>query len=148
MSALTTSRIARSAAVVAMAGGAVAGAVSLSAAAPAVAAHTLKFTTVQIADQQLGYYDVAANKEISGGKTVGYDTTDCKINIDTHLAKCVIAASRAEGTFRGKVTLNLDSGAGSGTITGGTRAFKGATGTVTAKAVSNTKTLVTITYHS
>jgi hypothetical protein len=131
-----------------MAGGAVAGAVSLSAAAPATAAHTLKFTTVQIADHQFGYYDVAANKETRGGKVVGFDTTDCLIDIDAHVAKCTIAASRADGTFRGKVTLNLESGVGSGTVTGGTRAFGGATGTIAAKAISQTKTAVTITYHS
>ena len=33
-----------------------------------------------------------------------------------------------------------------GKVTGGTGAFKGATGTITAKNISSTKTAVTITY--
>ena len=148
MSALTTSRIARSATVAVMAGGAVAGAVGLGSAAPASATHTLKLTTVQIADKQVGYYDIAANKDIQNGKVVGFDTTSCLININTHVAKCEISVSRADGTFRGRATLNLDNGTGTGVITGGTRTFHGATGTLTAKPLSQTKTLVTVVYHS
>jgi hypothetical protein len=33
-------------------------------------------------------------------------------------------------------------------VTGGTGAFAGATGTITAKSISATKTTVTITYHT
>lgn len=148
MSALITSRVTRGAAVVLMAGGAVAGAVNFSSASPAVTTHTLKMTTVQIADHLSGYYDVSANKDLVKGKVAGYDTTSCFINIHTHVAKCAISVSRADGTFRGKATINLDSGAGTGVVTGGTRAFRGVTGSMTAKSVSQTKTLVTVTYHS
>jgi len=35
-----------------------------------------------------------------------------------------------------------------GTVTGGTGAFAGATGTITAKSISATKTTVTITCHT
>src|SRR5689334_3360082 len=107
MSALTSSRIARGAAIAVMASGAVASAVSLGAAAPASATHTLKMVTSQIADRQIGYYDVAANRDIHKGKTVGFDTTSCLINITTHVAKCEISVSRADGTFRGRARLNL-----------------------------------------
>jgi hypothetical protein len=145
---LTSSRLARTAVVAIAAGGAVAGAVGFSAAAPAKSQHTLKFTTVQIADKQIGDYDVAANKETAGGKVVGFDSTSCLIDVHTHVAKCAISASRADGTFRGTVALSLDSGTGTGKLTGGTRAYRGATGTITAKAISQSKTVVTISYTS
>jgi len=148
MSALTTSKLTRSAAVAVLAGGAVAGAVGLSAAAPASTHHTLKMVTTQIADRQIGYYDVAANKDTQHGKVVGFDTTSCLINIHTHIAHCAINVSRADGTFRGRAAINLDTGVGTGVVTGGTRRFHGATGTMTAKAISQTKTAVTVQYHS
>ncbi len=148
MSALTTSRIARSAVVAIAAGGAVAGAVGFGAAAPAAKQHTLKMVTTQIADQQIGDYDVAADKDLVGGKVVGFDTTSCRIDLQAHVAHCAISLSRADGTMRGKATINLDSGVGTGTVTGGTRAFRGATGTMAVKAISQTKTSVTITYRS
>jgi hypothetical protein len=50
------------------------------------------------------------------------------------------------GGFRyGTATVNLSTGAVSnGKVTGGTGSFTGATGTITAKAISNTKTAITI----
>lgn len=148
MSALTTSRLARGSAVVIVAAGTIAGAVGLSAAAPASKTHTLKLVTIQIADQQIGKYDVAADKDLQNGKVAGYDSTSCLIDFHTHVAKCAISVSRAGGTFRGKATLNLDNGTGTGTVTGGTGVFHGVTGTMTARSISQTKTAVTVRYHS
>ena len=51
------------------------------------------------------------------------------------------------GFLYGTFTLNLKTGAvTNGKVTGGTGAFKGATGTIKAKTISNTKHAVTITY--
>ena len=148
MSSALNSRIARGAVVALVAGGAVTGMVELGSAAPAAGTHTLRFTTVQIGDHISGSYDVAANKEVQNGKVAGYDVTDCFLNLHSHVANCAITLARPEGMMRGTATLNLDSGTGTGVITGGTRAYRGVTGTIAAKSLSQMKTAVTITYHS
>ncbi len=148
MSALVMSRITRSAAVAVVAGGVIAFAVGHGNAAPASGQHTFTMITEQIADHQSGYYDIAADKDLQHGEVVGFDTTSCFINITTHVATCAIDVSRADGTFHATATLDLDRGTGTGAVTGGTRAFRGATGTVHATSLSQTKTKVTVTYHS
>lgn len=148
MSSALNSRIARGAVVALVAGGAVTGMVELGSAAPASGTHTLRFTTVQIGDHISGDYDIAANKDVQNGKVAGYDVTDCLVNFHTHVANCEITLARPEGMMRGTVTLNLDSGTGTGVITGGTRAYRGVTGTIAAKSLSQRKTAVTLTYHS
>ena len=148
MSALVTSRITRIAAVTVVTGGFIALAVGHGNAAPASHRHTLSMITEQIADHQSGYYDIAADKDLENGKVVGFDTTSCFINITTHVATCAIDVSRADGTFHGTATLDLDSGTGTGTISGGTPAFRGATGTIRATSLSQTKAKVTVTYRS
>jgi hypothetical protein len=135
-----------------MAGGVVAGAVSLSAAAPAAAQHTLKFTSSNIGDHVAGYYDIAANVDKQNGKVVGYDTTDCHMFVKTKSAHCEVTLARAEGTMRGTVDLDLNTGRATGKVTGGTRAYRGATGTISGKAAGGTpqrpQTAVTIRYTS
>jgi hypothetical protein len=148
MSALTHSRIVRGAVVAVIAGGTVAGAVSLSAASPAAATHTLKFTASQVADHIIGFQDIAADVDKQNGKVVGYDTTDCKMNTQTKSAHCEVTLARAEGTLRGWLDLDLNTGLATGTITGGTRAYRGVTGTISGEAASNNATAVTIRYHS
>lgn len=148
MSALTHSKIVRGAAVAAVAGGTIAGAVGFSAAAPAATTHTLTFKASQIADHIIGFQDIAADVDKQGGQVVGYDTTDCKMNTQTKTAHCEVNLSRAEGTMRGWLKLDLNTGLATGTVTGGTRAFRGVTGTISAKAASNNVTAVTIRYHS
>jgi hypothetical protein len=62
------------------------------------------------------------------------------------------AAANVTGDFNGGLlygtfTVNFKTGAiTNGKVTGGTGSFKGATGTIKAKAISSTKTAVTITY--
>lgn len=152
MSAFTTARIASTAAVAVMAGGAVVGAVSLGVAAPAATQHTLKFTSRNIADHVSGYYDIAANVDKQHGKVVGYDTTDCHMLVQTKTAHCAVTLARAEGTMRGVITLDLNTGSATGKVTGGTRAYRGATGTISGKAAGGTpqrpQTAVTIRYTS
>ncbi len=151
MSALTSSRIVRGAAVAVMAGGTVAGAVSLSSAAPASTTHTLKFNASQIADHIIGFQDIAADVDKQNGKVVGYDTTDCKMSTQTKSAHCEVTLARAEGTMRGWVNIDLNTGLATGTVTGGTRAYRGVTGTISGQSgtqAKNPKTAVTIRYHS
>lgn len=148
MSPTTNSRIVRGAVVAALAGGAVAGTIGFSAAAPSAARHTLKFTTTQIADHTSGFHDVAADVDKQGGKIVGYDVSACNINVQTHRGRCDVDIARSAGTMRGRITINLDTGAATGVVTGGTRAYRGVVGTISGKSATESTTAVTIRYHS
>ena len=112
------------------------------------ATHTLKFTAVQVKSVMFTK-TTGANQEtdVNAGKTVGFDViyfaatsaTSGAVNItvDTH------------GFLYGTATVSIKTGAiTNGKVTGGTGAFKGATGTITAKSLntSGTKHAVTITY--
>jgi hypothetical protein len=126
-----------------------AGAFVLPAFASASAAtHTLKFISVEKASVQLtktmsAQQDTDVN---SKGKVIGYD--------DLYFAAISNSAANAwftldvdGGFISGTFKINYKTGAvTNGKVTGGARAFKGATGTLTAKAVSATRTAVTITY--
>jgi hypothetical protein len=57
--------------------------------------------------------------------------TSCRINTTTHTANCSVALARSNGILLAHVSTNLNNGRGKGTVLGGTRAFHGATGTVT-----------------
>jgi hypothetical protein len=118
------------------------------AAKPATASHTLKFISVQKASVSLSKTMFAQqDTDVSStGKVSGYD--------ELYLA--TTSAKTADGWF----TLDVDGGFLYGTfklntvtgkitggkVTGGARAFKGATGTFTATPLSSTKTSVKITY--
>jgi hypothetical protein len=120
---------------------------------PAVASahagtHTLKFIAVQEAA-------VVFNKSIAGiqekdvdtaGKTVGFDMLYFTA---TSPASAAINATvdTTGGFLYGRFTLNLKTGAvTNGKVTGGTGAFTGAIGTITAKTISSTRHALTITY--
>ncbi len=111
------------------------------------ATHTLKFTSVTVKSVFFtkttgGSQDTDVN---SAGKTIGFDVvyftvtgkTTATVNaaLDTKggLLYATFTTTNSFRTFKGRVT-------------GGTGAFKGATGTITAKAISSTKTAVTIIY--
>jgi hypothetical protein len=108
--------------------------------------HTLKFTAVSVnsvpfTSTNFGAQDTDVN---STGKTIGFDdlnvtstgpsgTGDVALDIEGGFLYGTIATTNAGKTFSGKVT-------------GGTGPYKEATGRITAKAISSTKTAVTITY--
>ena len=120
---------------------------------PAVAsAHsastTLKFIAVKKASvtftkATFGQQETDTN---AAGKTIGFD------EIYFAATSAISAAANVTGDYSGGLlygtfTLNLKTGAiTNGKVTGGTGAFAGATGTIKAKAISKTKTAVTITY--
>lgn len=74
---------------------------------------------------------MATDKNLQNGKVVGYDVTSCAINIHTHIARCDVALARAAGLMYLHAHVNVDTGQGGGTVTGGTRRFAGATGSIT-----------------
>ena len=110
--------------------------------------HTLKFIAVQKASVNFttatqGIQETDVN---TTGKTVGFDML--YFNIVSSSSAAVNATIDTKGGFLyGTFNINLKTGAlTNGKVTGGTGAFKGATGTITAKMISNTKHAVTITY--
>jgi hypothetical protein len=111
------------------------------------AVHTLKFISVEKASVNLtktmsAQQDTDIN---SKGKVIGYD--------ELYFASSSTAATGwatvdVDGGFiYGTFTVNFKTGAiTGGKVTGGARAFKGATGKLAAKSLSATRTAVTLTY--
>jgi hypothetical protein len=117
---------------------------------PAVAgAHTasttLKFVAVQKAhvsftSSTFGTQETDVN---STGTTIGFDDVYIKVT-GPNTATANVALDIKGGFLYGVVTTTDGGKTFSGKVTGGTGAFKGATGTITGKAISSTKTAVTI----
>ena len=110
------------------------------------ASHTLKFTAVTKArvtftSSTFGMQETDLN---STGKTIGFD--DVYITITGSTATANVAVDVTGGFLYGVVTSTNGGKTFAGKVTGGTGAFKGATGTIAGKAISSTKTAVTIIY--
>jgi hypothetical protein len=125
------------------------GALVLPAVASASSAtHTLKFisvtkTSVQFTKTTIGQQDTDVN---AVGKTVGFDMLYITFTSAT-TAAVNVTGDFSGGFLYGTGTINMKTGAFSnGKVTGGTGAFKGATGTIKTKTISKTKTAVTIVY--
>jgi hypothetical protein len=81
----------------------------------------------------------------STGKTIGFD--DVYFTLTGASSATANVAVDTTGGFLYAVASSTNGGKTfSGTVTGGTGAFKGATGTVTAKFINSTKEAVTIVY--
>jgi hypothetical protein len=120
---------------------------------PAVAsAHsattTLKFVSVQKAQvtfskTTFGQQDTDVN---ATGKPIGFDELYFATT-SASTAAANVTGDFSGGLLYGTFTVNFKTGAiSNGKVTGGTGKFAGATGTITAKSISKTKTAVTITY--
>jgi hypothetical protein len=112
------------------------------------ATHTLKFTAVQKA--QVSFTSATQGSQETdvnaAGKTVGFDMIYATATSPT-AGTVNITLDTAGGFMYGTANVNFKTGViSNGKVTGGTGAFKGATGTIVAKAISNTKHAVTITY--
>jgi hypothetical protein len=117
-------------------------------ASASTATHTLKFISVEKASVTLtktmsAQQDTDLN---SKGKVIGYDDLYFAVTSSSG-ANAWFSLDVDGGFISGTFKVNFKTGAiTNGKVTGGARAFKGATGTLTAKAVSATRTAVTITY--
>jgi hypothetical protein len=120
---------------------------------PAVAsAHsgttTLKFTSVQKGTVSFtkatgGIQDTDVN---TAGKTIGFDMLYFAATSPSSVAVNLTVDIKG-GFLYGTFTFNPKTGVvTNGKVTGGTGAFKRATGTIKVKTISNTKHAVTITY--
>ncbi len=111
------------------------------------ASHTLKFISVEKASVNLSKTMFAQqDTDVSStGKVIGYDELYLATSKTT--AAGWVTLDVDGGFIYATFTLNLKTGAIThGKVTGGARAFKGATGTFTATSVSSTRTAVAITY--
>jgi hypothetical protein len=119
-------------------------------ASPHAVTHTLAFTSVRkdavnFSKTSSGQADLDVNR---AGKTVGYDVLHFSFNPKTGQGSGGVTLD-CKGGFLYGVLRVTDSPVIHGRVTGGTGAFRGATGTITAKALNKagTRTAVTITYH-
>jgi hypothetical protein len=111
------------------------------------ASHTLTFTAVSkksvaFTPATFGGQETDVS---STGKIIGFDDVYAKLTgTDTSTANMALDT---KGGFLYGVLTYIDAGMIiTGKVTGGTGAFKGATGTITGKTISSTKTAVTIIY--
>ena len=124
------------------------GALMLPAIASAgTASHTLKFVSVEKASVNLSstmgaQQDTDVN---SKGKVIGYDELYFAYGKTSAAGWATLDVDG--GFIYATFTVNFKTGAiTNGKVTGGARAFKGATGKLTAKDLSSTRTAITITY--
>jgi hypothetical protein len=111
--------------------------------------HTLKFTSVQQATTNLSPTTGASeDKDINQtGNVIGYDILRFSFNPKTNTTSIGAAIDLNGGFLYGQ--MRESEPVTRGEITGGTGTYRGATGTITAKALGQdgTMTAVTITYH-
>jgi hypothetical protein len=121
-------------------------AVAVEAASASTSSHTIRLTAVALKSTQTKNGFLQAEKDVQHGKVTGYDAVSCAFNATTHKPSCDGSFARAAGTIYVHATVGAN-GHGSGKVTGGTRAYKGATGTVTlAPGANQNQTKITITY--
>ncbi|MBV9485037.1 MAG: hypothetical protein JO246_03175 [Frankiaceae bacterium] len=128
---------------------AVTGTLGIATATPERAHHTIRLTSVQLRDTIIKGVDVATDRDVSHGQTVGYDVTSCQVDPASHTAKCDVAMARSDGMLRGRATIDVNTGTGTGRITGGTRTYQGVSGSLSvAPGASQGRVKITISYHS
>jgi hypothetical protein len=114
---------------------------------------TLKFTSVTTkqvtlaATRSTETIGQTAKNLNSKGKTIGLDVLYFVLHFKSHTAAGYVTVDTKGGFLYGTLTVG-STGKASGTVTGGTGAFSGATGTIKGKDLnkSGTRTAVTITY--
>lgn len=124
------------------------GAALLPAAASAQdASHTLKLTAVT--SKSVTFTRTTGGNQAtdvsSAGKTIGFNIVYFTITGKSS-GTANVAFDLNGGLLYGTVTTTNRGKTFSGKVTGGTGAFSGATGTITAKAITSKKTAVTIIY--
>src|ERR1700730_18401589 len=94
--------------------------------------HTLTFVSRDLASQQTPpNHLVQASTNQASGETVGFAASTCTDHFSTGILTCDIATAGVPGMLYALVSINTNNGKVTGKVTGGTRAYKGATGTVT-----------------
>src|SRR3954447_5355987 len=111
--------------------------------------HTLNFVAVQTGNHNFDKtHSVSGDKDKHNGKVIGFDNLSCVAAKTQKTAKCNVAASFKGGILYGTFTLQFSDGSLSGHVTGGTRHFHGATGTITGTSASPTREKVKVVYQT
>jgi hypothetical protein len=108
----------------------------------------LKFTANTVAHRNFKTHYINGDKDLNGGHLIGIDTLQCIVTNNGKTANCDVAAAFRRGLIYGTFSQNLKNGALSGKVTGGTRFFKDAAGTITGKPVNDNQEAVTVTYQA
>lgn len=93
--------------------------------------HTLSFAAHTLASKTSGSRLIEADRLVKSGSTIGYSANTCAFDFAAHKATCTVTLARLHGQLRVKATINADTGAVNGRVTGGTGVYHGATGTLT-----------------
>jgi hypothetical protein len=114
------------------------------------ATKTLKFvavTTNQSTPTKAGNF-YAADVDVAMGSIIAQDVVSCHLTSSTR-ASCDAALADTHGILDASFVLNLTTGTVTGRVTGGTRMYAGAVGTVVGSPESDgAGSAVTITYHT
>jgi hypothetical protein len=139
----TVGRVVRTCIAAGLLAGAVVAGDSTASAAPTT--HTVHVKAIRLQLHQSGHTFVFAEKDLIGGKVVGYDSATCHYVVHANTTYCDASFSRVRGLTH--VHLKVDgSGHGTGKITGGTGAYRNATGTVKFVGLSQTRSKITLVY--
>ena len=116
---------------------------------PTVRSGAFTFVAIQTVSKDFknGHF-VGGDKDVSGNLTIGADSISCVPSSDKKTAACDVAASYKGGQIYGNFTLTFKDGSLIGKVTGGTRLYKDAVGTIKGHAISDTKEKVSITYQT
>jgi hypothetical protein len=110
--------------------------------------HTLSFTARQLHNVQSDAFLYQTERDFVAGKTIGFDVSSCKFDFAAHLARCDVAMARTHGMLYAHISVDADNNVSSGRITGGTRRYQGATGTVSGSPGSRPSDVkITIVWH-
>jgi len=122
--------------------------VGVSVAASGTTTHTLTFTSIQLTAHGVGKTSfVNTAKDVKNGKFIGNNVVDGHFDNTTKTAVLSIAAAFKGGFIFAQADVNSHGVFSHGKVTGGTRAYKGITGTLDITSVSAKTKNITITYH-
>lgn len=110
--------------------------------------HTLHVTSRTLVSQNAGNKLVESDRIIEAGKAVGFSANQCVFNFAIAQASCDVAVALPSGMLYAHVTVDAQTGASRGVVTGGTRAYAGVKGTtVGAPGSRPSDTKITVVYH-
>jgi hypothetical protein len=129
------------------------GAVMLPVAASArTVNHTLKFVSVRQQEVSVAKTETAqSDKDVNAkGKVIGFDMLYIVSSEQTDAVNANVTLDVKGGFLYGTLQLSPSGPVIHGKVTGGTGAFKGAAGTISAKVLnaSGSRTAVSVTYHT
>jgi hypothetical protein len=123
-------------------------AINVAPASASSKSHTLSFTARQLHSVQSNTALEQADRDLVAAKTIGFDVTSCRFDFAAHVAHCDVAVARAHGMLYAHVTVDADNTVSHGRVTGGTRRYQGATGTVSSATGSRPSDVkITIIWH-